>query len=347
MFYIGIDVHKKFLSLNVKDETCATLWRRKLSTGRVEPELCEMAQRFAPCKVVFEASGSAEWLIDLLRPLTQEVVLAHPGRLRIISQTVKKTDKIDAAILAELLAKDYIPRAYIASAAEREDRALVRGHRYLSRLARGAKQRVRAALARHNWLEPTELDLWTRAGRAWLLALAWPAKERLELEATLAVLDGVLAQQRPLDRQVEQRAQEHEGAGLLRSIPHLGPLTALAIVAILGQIERFSSQGEVAAWVGLVPRVDQSAARCHLGHITCQGNGYLRGLLVEAAWRLIRQDDDRRKVFEAIARRRGRKIAIVATARRLLGIAVAMLRSGRRYGEKDPRAQAADRAQAA
>jgi hypothetical protein len=78
--------------------------------------------RLAPCKVVFEASGSSEWLIDLLRPLAREGVLAHPGRLRIISQTVKKTDKIDAAILAELLAKDYIPRATIASAAANETR---------------------------------------------------------------------------------------------------------------------------------------------------------------------------------------------------------------------------------
>jgi transposase len=333
MFFIGIDVHKKVLCLNVKDEAYATLLRRKINPLQGPQELSDLVARFTPCKVVFEASGSSEWLIDLLRPLVQEVVLAHPGRLRIISQTVKKTDKIDAAILAELLARDFIPRAYIASAAEREDRALVRGHRYLSRLARGAKQRVRAALARHNWQESAELDLWTRAGRAWLLALAWPAKERQELEATLAVLDGVLAQQRPLDRQVEQRCEQHEGAGLLRSIPRFGPLTALALVAIVGQIERFSAQGEVAAWVGLVPRVDQSAGRCHLGHITCQGNGYLRGLLVEAAWRLIREDEDQRRVFEAIAKRRGRKIAIVATARRLLAIAVAMLRSGRRYGE--------------
>jgi transposase len=333
MFFIGIDVHKKVLFLNVRNEACDVLLRRKVHSLQGPLELPGLLARFAPCKVVFEASGSSEWLIDLLRPLVQEVVLAHPGQLRIISQTVKKTDKIDAAILSELLAKDFIPRAYIASAAEREDRALVRGHRYLSRLARGAKQRVRAALARHNWRESDELDLWTRAGRAWLLALPWAPNERRELEATLAVLDGVLAQQRPLDRQVEQRCEQHAGAKLLRSIPKFGPLTALALVAILGQIERFSAQGKVAAWVGLVPRVDQSGGHCHLGHITCQGNGYLRGLLVEAAWRLVREDDGQRAVFEAIAKRRGRKIAIVATARRLLSIAVAMLRSGRRYGE--------------
>lgn len=347
MFFIGIDVHKKVLCLNVKNETGQTLLRRKVNPLQGPQELPALVARFAPCKVVFEASGSSEWLIDLLRPLAHEVVLAHPGRLRIISQTVKKTDKIDAAVLAELLAKDYIPRAYIASAGEREDRALVRGHRYLSRVGRGAKQRVRAALARHNWPEPAGVDLWTRTGRAWLLALAWPPSERLELEATLKVLDGVLEQQRPLDRQLEQRCEQHAGAKLLRSIPHFGPLTALALVAILGQIERFCSQGEVAAWVGLVPRVDQSAQRCHLGHITCQGNGYLRGLLVEAAWRLIRQDQRQREVFEAIAKRRGRKIAIVATARRLLGIAVAMLRSGRRYGEPSPEEQGASQSQAA
>lgn len=347
MFFIGIDVHKNVLCINVKNQACETLLRRKVHSQLAPQELPELAARFAPCKVVLEASGSSEWLIDLLRPLVQEVALAHPGRLRVISETVKKTDKVDAAILAELLAKDYIPRAYIASAAEREDRALVRAHRYLSRLARGAKQRVRAALARHNWLEPAGTDLWTRAGRAWLLARAWPPHERLELEATLAVLDGALEQRRPLERQVETRCEAHAGAQRLRSIPHFGPLSALALVAILGRIERFASQSEVAAWVGLAPRVDQSAGRCHLGHITGQGNGYLRGLLVEAAWRLIRQDERQRAVFEALARRRGRKIAIVATARRLLAIAVAMLRSGKRYGEQDPPTAPAAQPQAA
>ena len=153
MFYFGIDVHKKVLFVSVMDQNRSQVFKRRFYASEQEC-LLETLRRFSPCKVTFEASGCSEWLIDLLRPEVEDVVLAHPGRLRLISQTVKKTDKIDARILAELLAMDYVPRAYIASPQEREDRALVRTHRYLARSVRGAKQRVRAGLNRHNWRSP-------------------------------------------------------------------------------------------------------------------------------------------------------------------------------------------------
>ena len=120
-------------------------------------------------------------------------------------------------------------------------------------------------------------------------------------------------------------------AQLLKTIPGIGDLSALTLLAELGDIRRFKRAEQVACYLGLVPREASSGGRRKLGSITKQGNSLVRWLLIQDAWQAIRYDHDLRLFFGRICIRRGRKIAIVAVARRLSEIAFNVLRHKNPY----------------
>jgi len=119
------------------------------------------------------------------------------------------------------------------------------------------------------------------------------------------------------------------------SAPGVGPVTALAFVAALDEVTRFSSAHQVGSYLGLVPSEYSSGDRQHRGRITKRGNSRMRSLLVEAGWRIMRSRRSECAAMRAwamqIAARRGKRIAVVALARRLSGILYAMWRDGNEY----------------
>ena len=111
MNFIGVDLHKKIITVCVMNENRSVLARKTLYC--IEPDqIVEFFRQFRPFKVVVEATASYLWLVELLDPLAEKLVLANPKKLRVIAESVKKTDRLDAMILAEFLARDMIPEAY-------------------------------------------------------------------------------------------------------------------------------------------------------------------------------------------------------------------------------------------
>jgi transposase len=125
--------------------------------------------------------------------------------------------------------------------------------------------------------------------------------------------------------------REAEARAKLRTAPGVGPVTVDVVVSELGDVGRFHSAKAVCAYAGLVPGVRQSSDKRKNLPITKAGSPLLRWALVEAAWRLVRRTARWRSVYVGIKRRRGAKKAIVAVARRLLGVMVALLKSGQAY----------------
>ena len=118
---------------------------------------------------------------------------------------------------------------------------------------------------------------------------------------------------------------------MLRTIPGVGPVTVEVVLSELGEVQRFRSAKQVTAYAGLAPGRRESAGKSEELGITKEGSGLLRWVLVEAAWRLRRRSPRWQQVFEQLRQRRGKKKAIVAIARRLLGVMVALLRTGQSY----------------
>ena len=287
-----------------------------------------------PFRAVVEATASYEWLVALIEPLAEKVVLAHPGKLRVIAESVKKTDRLDAQVLAEFLARDMIPEAFRPTPRQRQHRALVRHRQYLKRMATALRNKMRRVLADYN---ADRKDLFAAGVWDKAVAAAEPgAADRAVLEGLRALWTRVEEQVMELGRRLKEFAagappREAEARAKLATIPGVGPVTVDVVVSELGDVRRFKSVKAVCAYAGLAPKVRESGGRRQELSITKAGPPLLRWALVEAAWRVVRQSAAWRRIYEGIRRRAGGKKAIVAVARRLLVVMAAMLRDGTSY----------------
>jgi transposase len=332
MNYVGIDLHKKTIVLCVLNQHRVVRQRRTFACGQTDA-LREFFATLQPFRAVVEATASYHWLVALLDPLAERVVLAHPGKLRVIAESTKKTDRLDAQVLAEFLARDMIPAAHRPTPRQKQHRTLVRHRHYLQGRLTAAKVKIRRLLSDSN---ADRKDLFTAAGREHLAAVELDDGDRFVLDQLLGQADHLRAQLRAVSRQLKQFAQaaptrEAEARTVLRTIPGVGPVTIDVVLSELGDVSRFPNAKKVCAYAGLVPAVRQSAGKSKELGITKTGSPLLRWALVEAAWRLVRQSGRWRPIYEGLKRRRGGKKAIVAVARRLLCVMYAMLKAMKPY----------------
>ena len=194
----------------------------------------------------FEAAFGWGWLVELLEDYGFAPHLVHPLQCKAIASARLKNDKVDAAILAQLLRADLLPEAWIAPPAVRQLRALLRHRAQLVRLRTLLRNRIHAVLADHGQDRPA--GCWSGPGRAWLAALPLPAVSREVIEDGLALIDAL---QQPIDRldwEVHQHAKAEPAVRVLTQLPGVGPFTALVILAEAGDMARFASARKLAAW---------------------------------------------------------------------------------------------------
>jgi transposase len=282
---------------------------------------------------VVEATASYEWLWQLLEPLANRLVLAHPKKLRVIAESVRKTDALDAEVLARFLALGMIPEAYRPTPRQRQHRVLVRHRSFLRRRTSAVKNRLHHILANYN---ADRRDLFSQEGLVHLKQVALKPADRFVAKQLVKDLKHLDKQLRQLDRHLRAFAKkaplvEQEAREVLSSIPYVGPVTVDVVVSELGDIRRFRSAKRVAAYAGLAPGRRESAGHSKELGITKEGSRLLRWALVESSWRLATHSRRWQRIFANLALRRGKKRAVVAVARRLLTVMVALLRSGKRY----------------
>jgi transposase len=332
MNYIGIDLHKQIIVLCVVDQGRNVLCRKRFYCSTPEA-IAAFFQGVQPFQAVVEATASYEWLFKLLEPLADRMVLAHPRKLRIIAESTRKNDKLDAQVLAEFLALDMIPEAHRPSPRQQEHRILVRHRQYLRGRMTGARNKIRRILSNYNGDRP---DLFTQKGLSYLSKVEVNSSDRFVLDQLYAEWEHHGRQLDDIDQRLKEFARsapihETEARAVLQTIPGVGTVTVDVVVSELGDVRRFRSAKQVCAYAGLVPGQRESAGHSKQLGITKEGSKLLRWVLVEAAWQLVYRTNRWKAIFEALARRMGKKKAIVAVARRLLCVMFSMLRSGRGY----------------
>jgi transposase len=232
--------------------------------------------------------------------------------------------------LAQLLRADLLPEAWIAPPEVRQLRALLRHRVQLVRLRTLLRNRIHAVLADHGHGRPE--GCWTGPGREWLASLELPAVSREVIQDALALIDAL---QQPIDRldwEVHQHARADPRVKVLTQLPGVGPFTALVLLAEIGDITRFGSARKLASWAGLTPTVRGSDRTVRHGHISKQGSVWARWALCEAA-QTAKRHPQFAASYQAIARRRGKKIATTAIARKLLTRACHLLTDAASGGE--------------
>jgi transposase len=312
--YVGIDVHRKRSQVAVINEGGEVLANRNVPNG-VETILGVIGGLPPGTPAAFEAAFGWGWLVELLEDYGFDPHLVHPLQCKAIASARLKNDKVDAAILAQLLRADLLPEAWIAPPPVRQLRALLRHRAQLVRLRTLLGNRIHAVLADHGHDRPG--GCWSGPGRAWLASLQLPAVSREVIEDDLALIDAL---QQPIDRldwEVHQRARSEPAVKVLTQLPGVGPFTALVLLAEAGDVSRFGSARKLASWAGLTPTVRGSDRTVRHGHISKQGSAWVRWILCEAA-QTAKRHPDFAASYQAIARRRGKKIATTAIARKLL-----------------------------
>ena len=330
MEYGAIDLPLRRSQIRILDETGQVVLDRRVDTTRTDRERVFAAR--PRLRILVESSTESEWVAQHLEALGHEGVVADPNYAAMYGDRSRrvKTDKRDVAALAAACRRGLYRRAHRVSAAARQLRHTMRVRRHLVRMRTGLISLLRAMLRQHGWRLASgdasrvltrldRLDL----PRALVVVLAPLRAMRRDLETTLTQVDTAVA----------DRATTDPLAQRLMTVPGVGPVLALTFQATLDDARRFGgSAARARAFVGLVPSEDSSAERQHKGHITKTGPGDLRALLVQASWVIWRSRRREaaalRAWVEAVAARRGRRIAMVALARRLTRILYAMWRDG-------------------
>jgi len=261
------------------------------------------------------------------------VIVADPNYALMYGQRARriKTDRRDVAALAEACRLGIYRAAHRVSAAQREVRRVVRVRELLVRMRTQTINQVRAQLRQEGIRLPAGA---AETVETRLDALALPEALRAGLAPLRAVLASVASLIAAATADVAARASADPVVCRLRTVPGIGPITAVTYRAALDTWERFGDAGASTAFLGLVPREDSSGTRQRKGAITKAGPGPVRALLVQAAWVVWRQRQGRAALHawvERLAARRGRRIAIVALARRLARILYAIWRNDTVY----------------
>ena len=312
--YVGIDVHRKRSQVAVIDQAGQVLANRNVPNG-VEPILKVIGGLPPGTAAAFEACYGTSWLVELLEDYGFDPHLVHPSRCKAIASARLKNDKVDAAILAQLLRADLLPEAWIAPPPVRQLRALLRHRVALVRLRTRLRNRIHAIVADYGHDRPAG-GYWTGPGRAWLASLPLPAVSRELIGDDLGLIDALQERIDRLDGEICQRARSDPRVKILTQLPGVGPFTALMILAEVGGIRRFASARQLASWAGLTPTVRGSDRVAHYGHISKEGSAWLRWVLCEAA-QTAKRSPQFAATFQRIAQRRGKKIATTAIARKL------------------------------
>ena len=312
--YVGIDVHRKRSQVAIVAEDGQVQLNKNVVNGS-EPMLRLIGDLPSGTPVAFEAAFGWGWLASLLEDYGFEAHLVHPLRCKAIASARLKNDKVDAAILAQLLRADLLPEAWLAPPRVRQLRALLRHRASLVRLGTQLRNRIHAVAADHGY--DRSASYWTGPGRGWLAELDLPAASREIVGDCLAVIDGLAPLTGRIDGELHAHARADPRVKVLRTLPGVGEFTALVMLAEIGDITRFGSARKLASWAGLTPTVRGSDLKVRHGHISKQGSAWLRWVMNQAA-QTAKRSPEFAASYAAIAKRRGKKIATIAVARKLL-----------------------------
>lgn len=345
MLYLGIDLHRKQLTISLRGEDGEVLLRRQVGTRGEEPRkfLEEVARRAgdAGYVTILEVCGFHDWLAELLPACgCREVVLIQAEQ-----RNKRKTDRRDAHALSEILWVNRsrllvgqkvqgVRRVVPPTPEQRDDRRLTQLRRDaggdLTRVING----IRHILRRLNIEQhcPTK-GIQTIAARHWLEQTVKLAElDRLEMDHLLARWKLLEQQIDVLDRRIRERTALHEGAVILKTAPGANGYTALALASRIGDIDRFPTPRSLPNYWGITPSCRNSGeAGQRLGSITKEGSVLARFLLGQLVLHVLRRDAGMRAWYQRIKKRRGSKIARVAVMRRLAVIFWHMVKKRQPY----------------
>lgn len=331
MEYGAIDLHLRHSLIRIVSETGDVVLERRILTSRAT--LTEVFGARPPMRVLLETGTESEWVAQAVEACGHTVVVADPNYAVMYGARTRriKTDRRDVAALAEACRLGVFRPAHRVSAEQRQRRREVRVREQLIRTRTQLINLLRAQLRQDGYRLPAgSADTAVRRYRR----LDLPTTLAQALAPVISMLEALAPALADADAAIEAAATADPIVRRLMTVPGIGPVTAVTFRAVLDDVERFTDANAVTAFLGLVPREQSSGEHQRKGRITKAGSRPLRALLVNAAWCVWRQRRGRAALHawvEQLAARRGRRIAVVALARRLARILYALWRKEEDY----------------
>jgi transposase len=336
--YVGLDVHRTQITWCMLDGGGQLLGEGQL--GLTQQQLDEFAgQRLARGdQVALETTTNCWAVASVLKRRVARVVVSNPMATKAIALSKKKTDKVDARVLADLLRCDYLPEVWQPDEATQQQRELTRRRAGLVRQRTALRNRIHGVLAMRLVSRPVA-DLFSPSGMSWLKGIMpdLDAQAALLIGSDLRLLEALQGELELLELELARRGWEDAGVRLLMTLPGVNVAVAEGLLAAWGDVNRFADADSAVSYLGLAPSTRQSGLKCHHGGITKQGNKQARWLLIQAAQQVVRHPGPLGYFFAKLKRRKNHNIAVVATARKLARIAWYMLRHNEPYRYAQPR----------
>lgn len=331
-YHIGVDYPKSYSHLVVQDSAGKTLRSGRVRNDRQSLGL--FLERYREnSHAVVEATRNWMVMYDWLDDICDDVVLAHPLKVKAIADAKIKTDKIDATVLAHLLRAELVPEAWAPGDKARELRLALRERMFYVRLRTMTKNRIVTVFDRYpeQTAQLKKLsDLFGKAGRQQLAAIEVSDIDRIQIDRGLEFIGDIDGRIKQSEATIRAMTKTNSNVKLLKTIPGIGEFFARLIEAEIDDIKRFRSPKKLAAYAGLVPSTYSSGGKTYHGKIVKQGNRWLRWAFVEAVAPAIAADPQLRARYEHLKFRGANKVR-VAIARKLLTIAFQILRDQRAY----------------
>lgn len=325
MAFIGVDLHSNsFTICRLEVDGSESFETFRLSAADMEL-FCQSLD--AGDEIAVEATGNSAWFCGEVKPCVGRLVVVNARRFEVIRRSVSKTDRNDARALAFFLSKDMLPATRLRSTAEAELGSLVHTRDVLVKQRTMLLNKVHALFTRQGWKLKKE-GLASRKRLAELDLDRFTPLEQIELGALRDQALSLSETIRALDRAIEQAAKALDGFEELSSIKGIGSRSAAILLAGIGNADDFENADKLAAYVGIVPRVNQSNETDNRGRITKRGDTPIRTTLVQCTLIAIRYSGYLNAFYRRIKERRGAGKAIIATARKFLSIIYDTLRNG-------------------
>jgi len=329
-----MDVSSKSFTIHAINEKKKVLFKGNISPTRAGLRAMLNGLGNQSKLVVFEAGNQLKWIaLTLSKVKDVHVHVVHPNEIKWISQSSGKTDKIDARKLAELARGDMLPRpVHVVEGRVRELRELISARGIIQSKRIALINSIRGNLRQEGYRLP-EGFFKQKSWRDRLGKMRIGSTQKLILEKLMDSIESMSQSEKELTAKILEI--ENKDTALLETIPAIGGMSSRVLVSAIDDVRRFDNKKAVSKYGGLTPRIYQSGDVTHLGRINRDGRMEIRRVLLQCAHTITRMKSYEARplkaFFERIKRRRGKKIAVVALARKLLTVAYGVLKSRKAY----------------
>jgi transposase len=315
MSYLGVDLHTNSFTVCYRTEQ----GKHRIATYTMEQMAAFRKTLRMTDRLAVEATGNTAWFVEQIRDRVRDVIVVDPNQFEVIRKSVKKTDRHDARTLALFLSKDMLPEARMKTKKNAQLHSLAGTRDKL------VKQRTALVNKIHNVLNSYGLKwkkeaLTTDKGLRSIMAFDWDVIVRVELEVLSAQIRSLTESIRRLDDEIGEQGKKLKGHENLTSIKGIGDKSATVLLSVIGDVKDFADADKLASYFGIVPRVKDSNETKWHGRITKHGSTIARTTLVQCTLVAKRYSPYLQRYYQRIQKHRGSGKAIIATARKFLGI---------------------------